>query len=283
MSAPLEQALGVVVRAGEVSALAPATDSLVHVQRSADGSADVSIFRTPAGYRMNCFGCIEVEVAPTGRAVTVDARPPATDLDVADVLVSIVFPLVGQLQGRPALHGSAVMIDDRAVAFVGATGAGKSTLAALMSDRGGRLLADDTLLLRVEDDAVLLEPTATTVRLREAEKLGIPPERGERRANGKLAVPYPSIHHPVRLEHLYVLTSSTGGVTAERVRTRDATIELAHFLFRIDPRDPDLLRAELSFLSSLAGCLPVSRLSYPHEVGAADEVLEVIRRSLAGS
>jgi hypothetical protein len=135
--------------------------------------------------------------------------------------------------------------------------------------------------LRVEGDAVLVEPTASNVRLREPEKLGIGPERGERRANGKLAVEYPRVEAPMRLEHLFVLGTSTAEPSVERVRARDAAIELAHYLFRIDPRDPELLRAELPFLTSLAERLPVSRLRYPREVGAADGVLDVIRRSLS--
>lgn len=279
MSALLEHVLGVEVRK---ASLAPtAHGEPVHVQRSADGTADVAIFRTAQGYRMACFGCIDVEVAASGRSVTVDARPPATDLDIADLLLSCVFPLVGQLQGRPAIHGSSIAIDGRAVAFVGATGAGKSTLAALLGDRGGRLVADDTLLLRIEDDHIVIEPTASNVRLREPEKLGFGPERGERRANGKLAVEYPAVEEPMRLAHLFVLEPPHERVEVDRVRPRDAAIELAHYLFRIDPRDPELLRVELPFLSSLAERLPVSRLRYPREVGAADDVLAAIRRSLA--
>jgi hypothetical protein len=281
VSALLEHVLNVEVRRASLARTDDRAGPPVHVQPSADGTADVAIFRTPEGYRMACFGCIDVDVDATGRSVTVDARSPATDLDVADLLTSIVFPLVGQLQGRPAIHGSCVAIDGHAVAFAGATGAGKSTLAALLGDRGGRLVADDTLLLRLEDDNVVIDPTASTVRLREAEKLGIEPGRGERRANGKLAVAYPNVQEPLRLEHLFVLETSPDAITVERARPRDAAIELAHYLFRIDPRDAALLRAELPFLSALAQRLPVSRLRYPREVSAADGVLDAIRRSLA--
>jgi hypothetical protein len=280
VSALLEHVLGVDVRRAPLGQPALAADGPVHVQKSADGTADVAIFRTAEGYRMACFGCIDVAIGASGRSVTVDARPPATDLDVADLLVSIVFPLVGQLQGRPAIHGSAIAIDGHAVAFVGATGAGKSTLAALSSDRGARLVADDTLLLHVDGDAVIVEPTASSVRLREPEKLGIGPDRGERRANGKLAVEYPRVEEPMRLEHLFVLATSRSDVEVERTRPRDAAIELAHYLFRIDPRAPELLRAELPFLTALAERLPVSRLRYPREIAAADGVVDAIRRSL---
>jgi hypothetical protein len=281
VSALLERVLGVEVRAASLRPVDHATNGPVHVQPSADGTADVAIFRTAEGYRMACFGCIDVDVDATGRSITVDARSPATDLDVADLLTSIVFPLVSQLQGRPAIHGSCIAVEGHAVAFAGATGAGKSTLAALLGDRGGRLVADDTLLVRIENDDVVIDPTSSTIRLREAEKLGIQPGRGERRANGKLAVSYPHVEQPMRLEHLYVLGTSRDAVTVERARPRDAAIELAQYLFRIDPRDPALLRAELPFLSALAERLPVSRLCYPRELGAADGVLDVIRRSLA--
>jgi hypothetical protein len=279
----LEHALGVAVRSGEVGAGGSGEESLLHVHTSVDGSADISVYRSKNGYRIRCFGCIAVEADGEGRSVTIDARPPATELDVADLLVSVVFPLVAQLQGRPAFHGSAVTIDGRAVGFVGPSGAGKSTLAALLSELGATLVADDTLLLRAEGDAVLIEPTASTVRLRNADELGFPEARGERRANGKLAVAYPNADRVMRIEHLYVLAGRGDQVRAERLRPRDGAIELAQYLFRIDPHNPSFLRRELGFLSAIAEHLPVSRLDYPRELGAAARVLDLVRNTLSAA
>jgi hypothetical protein len=59
-----------------------------------------------------------------------------------------VHALVRHLEGRPTLHASAVSVGGRALAFLGESGAGKSTCAADLCRRlGAELLADDTVEL----------------------------------------------------------------------------------------------------------------------------------------
>nr|WP_092778941.1 hypothetical protein [Jannaschia pohangensis] len=53
--------------------------------------------------------------------------------------------------GRFCVHGTAVVLGQRAVLLLGPTGAGKSGLAAQLIAHGGRLISDDL---------VVLEPTA---------------------------------------------------------------------------------------------------------------------------
>ena len=67
--------------------------------------------------------------------------------------------LLGQLRGELGLHGSAVAFHGRALAFVGASGHGKSTLAAALCARGGTLLADDAVALAVSTTSTNVEPT----------------------------------------------------------------------------------------------------------------------------
>jgi hypothetical protein len=64
-----------------------------------------------------------------------------------------------QQLGFLVLHGSAVVIAGKAVAFVGWKGQGKSTLAAALFARGITLLTDDLLALSTTDGSqVLAEP-----------------------------------------------------------------------------------------------------------------------------
>lgn len=57
------------------------------------------------------------------------------------------------LGGRTVLHGSAVDIGGRAVGFVGKSGQGKSTMAAVFCSAGTTLITDDVLPLEIESSA----------------------------------------------------------------------------------------------------------------------------------
>ena len=61
------------------------------------------------------------------------------------------------------LHATAIVIGRRAVLLVGQSGAGKSDLALRLIDRGAVLIADDQVVLRV-DDAVLIAQSPPAIR-----------------------------------------------------------------------------------------------------------------------
>jgi hypothetical protein len=52
------------------------------------------------------------------------------------------------------LHGSAIVIDQKAYAIVGESGAGKSTLASTLLSRGYKLLSDDVIPVTINKDGV---------------------------------------------------------------------------------------------------------------------------------
>ncbi len=70
------------------------------------------------------------------------------------------------MRGETVLHASAVQIGDAAVAFVGASGMGKSTMATLLCADGARLVTDDVLRLDTAGSPVTCALGATELRLR---------------------------------------------------------------------------------------------------------------------
>jgi len=76
-----------------------------------------------------------------------------TTEDAATYLLGPVLGLLLRLRGVTCLHASAVALADRAIAFVGSEGAGKSTTAALLARKGLAIISDDVVAL-VERDAL---------------------------------------------------------------------------------------------------------------------------------
>jgi hypothetical protein len=111
---------------------------------------------------------------------------PDSEDSLDDVPIFIIGSALGVLlhqRGQIVLHASAVRVNDKAVLFCGAAGAGKSTLAAALAQRGYPLVNDDVCSVsieaglgpRVHSDGRQLKLWAQAI-----DRLGLAPARGER-------------------------------------------------------------------------------------------------------
>jgi hypothetical protein len=74
------------------------------------------------------------------------------------VLLDTVFWTISLLQGFELLHAGAVVTSQGLIALVGASGAGKTTLAIELLRRGGVLFSDDIVALTARGDEVIAFP-----------------------------------------------------------------------------------------------------------------------------
>lgn len=128
--------------------------------------------------------------------VTVHLHPGADAGLVAVLAAGALIAVHLRLHQELVLHASGVCRDDRAVAFVGASGMGKSTLAAALCGAGCVLVSDDLLRVDLTDPAkVLVHPGSTENRLRaSARRLADTAPAGAVRptADGRLALSAPA-------------------------------------------------------------------------------------------
>jgi hypothetical protein len=101
----------------------------------------------------------------TGRELWADWPEGYFLEDAATYLVGPVLGFVLRLQGITPLHASAVAIESRAIALVGAPGAGKSTTAAAFAHRGAPVLSDDVVAVSDAEDSFLVAPGYPRVNL----------------------------------------------------------------------------------------------------------------------
>lgn len=96
-------------------------------------------------FTLRCYRACDFVLDSTLSEVTVHLVQGA-DPELASVLATgMLASFVLVLRGHTVLHASAVQVDDVAVAFVGRSGMGKSTMAALMCAEGASLVTDDVL------------------------------------------------------------------------------------------------------------------------------------------
>jgi hypothetical protein len=93
-----------------------------------------------------------------GRSVELAPRPGVDEGQLRLYLVGIVTSLILYQRGFLVLHGSSLVIDDAAIALIGPVGAGKSTTAAALYQRGHRVLADDNTAVRLVEGVSTVHP-----------------------------------------------------------------------------------------------------------------------------
>jgi hypothetical protein len=139
-----------------------------------DGRIEAAFERHPQlGFRLFAEGYGAYAISPDGTAIRCAPPPEVEGWRWQRCLVGQVLSLAAVLQGLEVFHAAAVAVDGKAVGLVGASTAGKSSVATHLVLRGAELLADDVLAL--EPGAARLEvhpgPGVMSVRHAEARRL----------------------------------------------------------------------------------------------------------------
>ena len=107
----------------------------------------------PGEFLLRLSGVMNVLVL-AGSRIILQPDPACDPGDMVLFLLGTCFAILLQQRGRVVLHASAVAVGDRAMLFCGASGMGKSTMAAMLSERGYPLLNDDVCNLSPDADGI---------------------------------------------------------------------------------------------------------------------------------
>lgn len=163
------------------------------VDHTLGGRRQYAAARTAQGvcFRVPGFADFDLDEHLTRIHCRPDPRPPPEYLPI--MLTGNVLSFLLCLAGGTVLHAGAVEVDGGAVAVVGPSGVGKSTLTAWLCTVGARLVTDD--LLRIEPEATC-HRGGPEIRLRErAASLAPDGEHTRTTVDGRLAVGPPGTRH----------------------------------------------------------------------------------------
>jgi len=195
--------------------------------------------------------------------------------DMVPIIVSgTIAAFVLAMKGKCVLHGSAVDIGGRAVAFVGASGQGKSTMAAIFCAAGASLVTDDVLPLEFGEgasanDVVFCLKSGHEIRLREkasslAERIGVGAVRmtpDERHAVAPETSPLKLV--PLSAIVLPRPSSEHVDVVARRLPDGEASLALGRCQRIEGWREPEQLRRQFTDIGRVVGSVPVFAVSVP--------------------
>ena len=101
-----------------------------------------------------------------GSEMIVDPHPLARMEEIRIYVLGMGMGAILHQRNMLALHGSAVEIDGVAVGFLGESGTGKSTMAALLGERGHKIVSDDVLVISfTSDGSPMVHPGLPTLKV----------------------------------------------------------------------------------------------------------------------
>ena len=226
-----------------------------------------------------------------GREIIVDPTP---GVDERMLRLSILGPALAILlhqRGRFILHASTIARGGNAFALCGASGWGKSTLAAALHARGCGLVSDDLTAIAVSRDRPMVIPGFPQIKLwpEAVASLGEAPETKpqlhplfDKRAH---RVGRGFSHTPVPLRRIYMLADGSAP-SLETLHPHEAMVELTGHWY--GARFGDRLRRphgaqNVHFLrcATLANTVRVLRLRRPRDLQALHDLAALVDEDLA--
>ena len=255
-----------------------------------DDSVWTEFYRTSDGYLLRFPGLADFEVSADGTRVIAYPEPGTDPNTVEHLYINQLVPLALSRQSRPAFHASAVTMGAGAVAFLGRTGMGKSTLAASFALHGTSFLTDDALIIEESDQGCRARPSHPSIRLWDdsvEELIGagvqqaVPVSYSQKtRLLAGDALAY--CDEPVPLLAAYVLADTgIAEVTITSLNGLDLYLGWLENSFLLDIEDNDLLAQHFEWTYRISRAVPTFALDYPRDYGMLPEVQRRVREHLA--
>jgi hypothetical protein len=232
-------------------------------------------------------------VSPDGRSIACGLLEHGTIESFQLYLLGHVLSYALVKQGHEPLHATTVVVDGKAIAFLGESGRGKSTLAAAFLENGHQLLTDDLLLIRRFSGALCGFPGPPRIKLypeigrhflsrqasstsmnAETDKLIIPLESHQRHAA------------PAPIRGLVVLDeapSDVASVHLTRMLGTKGLMELARATFNPRVAGPARMERQLVTAREWMRHIPIWRLSYGRTIANLGRVQQAILSQVLGS
>jgi hypothetical protein len=260
-----------------------------HWTLSDGGDAWLSFGRWDRDYLLRFPDLADFLLSADGNSIRCFPGPGIPLGTIRHLLLDQVIPLLLSQQGKIVLHAGAVGLTGGAVAFLGKTGLGKSTLTASFCDRGFRLLTDDCLALKNDGEQLIAIPSYRGVRLwpeiisaifqKEPAHTPVAHYTRKRRV-------IPNSHFefcldPIPLKRIYALTppdelSDTREIRIRSLTKREALMELVKQTYRLDITDRTRIGEEFHWLARAAAMPLFYSLAFPRDIALLPAVLDAI-------
>lgn len=255
-----------------------------------DGTRAAEFYRLSNGYLLRFPGLADFEVEEQGLKVSCFPARDVIDATPEHLFQNQVLPVILGNAGGFVFHGGAVEIGDGAVAFIGQSGRGKSTLVASFASSGYRMLADDGLILEPCDGGFLVAPGQPSVRLWDDSEEILSEADVERatalhfttktRFLAGSGLAYCDQRRPLRAAY-FLGDGSAGDVVFRKLSKAETLMGWTKHSFLLDVEDPAIVASHFQRVAAITDALVGYELDYPRRLEALGPVREAIIRHAA--
>lgn len=233
-------------------------------------------------------GLFDFLVSGDGHRIWGHALPGGSLERLQTYLMGQVVSMAMVKQGIEPLHATAVVIDGQAVAFLGDSGFGKSTLGAAFVKAGFTILTDDLLVIERKERQFMAHPGPARLKLMPESADVLLPGHGAsvtmNPATAKLVLSLgnrQAWRSPAPTDSLYILAAPdpTACVQTPEIRhlsRRDACISLVRNTFNTVIQGPARQARQFKMATELAASLEIRSLVYPRGLQRISEVVDAI-------
>ena len=252
-------------------------------------SADGGWYRIRYDYRGHVADCF---IRSDGCEIMVDADDGETDAELSNLIEGPILGRAMRLAGYPSLHATALAFEGRAIALMGPSGVGKSSLAWALVQQGCRLVSDDMVGLALADGMPVVHPGRARLRIWPdvVERLGVDasisgtlfPTTVEMT---KVGVRDPDLfaQQAVPLHAVYQVRprgAKSSGPVIHDFPLSERLAELAVNLHGVIAPDRQGRKRELALLAQIAAVVPVRTVTLPHDLDSLSRVAAELRPGL---
>ena len=264
---------------------------------SPGGYCQAAFHRHPDGFLIRFPGQADftLTLSTSGDAAPAIYAWPVPECDAKTVINlyhNAIQPILGNYAGGLFLHGSAVQIEQGeeggAVAFLGLSRGGKTTLAGSFAARGFPFLTEDVIDLDHTQGRYWLQPKRSKLRLfvdsaRHLLGAGTAFDDEDRKQDVEAGDALPFASDPAPLRQIYVLgTDHAAPLSIRRLNLAEALSALMPHAFILDVEDKKRLQghfARMADLSQDIGCYALDyRRDYAELPRVQDAILDNYRK-----
>jgi hypothetical protein len=220
-----------------------------------------------------------------GCEVTIDAPVGADRAVLRAYVLGAAMAFILRQRGALVLHASCVARGDTAIAFLGGSGWGKSTLASAFHRQGYRLITDDVMAIDLETPIPQVIPSFPEVKLLPDAMAAIGSEADELRLHSLSHKQIQRLEHrfalgPVPLKHLFVLQAGECNHIHLLPRSKAFPELIQHSRATKSLSDPNFRLQHFHQCSRLAKEVPMAYLQRPRSLDQLPQLIEFIESHL---